>query len=262
MRCGWNLWSFPIHKELCNTFLSRVNANGLLSKRSSKQWYDTEAKRFLPDRLVRGTCPNPKCNSESAYSNECGQCGHQHKPHELKDPKSVVTGATPEMRDTMHWWLDMGAASETMRTWLLTKAKTWRPAVLAHVMDDLMHSVRFARELEDAYKAMKALLPNHKQKYTAGKQVLLQFENKADRALGEKALAAAAIPNEHADEWAQRSISREIAWGIPIEGEPELLGETLYVWPDSLIAPIAFTQVALKNRGDDSGEATRAELLA
>ena len=79
--------TFPIQKELCDFFLTRLHANGMLEKRTSRQWYDPQLNRFLPDRLVRGTCPNPKCNYENAYSDECDRCGHQHEPTELINPQ-------------------------------------------------------------------------------------------------------------------------------------------------------------------------------
>jgi methionyl-tRNA synthetase len=82
---------------------------------------------------------------------------------------------------------------------------------------------------------------------------VLQFENKPDLETGRAALAAQGIASVYADEWGHRAITRDIAWGIPVpeDIDPELVGKTLYVWPDSLIAPIAFSQVALRERGED-----------
>ena len=89
---------FPIHSAVAHDFLSRMAKNGLLQKRTSRQWYDPKAQRFLPDRFVRGRCPNPKCDNENAYSDECDRCGHQHDPSALINPRSAVSDATPEMR--------------------------------------------------------------------------------------------------------------------------------------------------------------------
>ena len=69
----------PIQKELCDFFLTRLHANGMLEKRTSRPWYDPQLGRFLPDRLVRGTCPNPKCNFDNAYSDECDRCGQARR---------------------------------------------------------------------------------------------------------------------------------------------------------------------------------------
>ncbi len=246
---------FPRQKQLCDFFIRRLHANGLLKKRASKQWYDARLSRFLPDRLVRGTCPNPKCGFDGAYSDECDRCGHQHEPTELINPKSVLSGTTPEMRETVHWYLDMWSVSETLRIWIEGKAKSkqWRPSVIADTLEKVMPSLRLPGEQEARYKEIKASLPAHKSKYAPGKKVILQFENKASLAAGQQALAAAGISAELADEWAHRSITRDIAWGVPVPADidPDLAGKTLYVWPDSLIAPIAFTQVALAEKGRD-----------
>jgi methionyl-tRNA synthetase len=243
---------FPIHKQVCQDFLRRLHANGLLEKRTSRQWYDPEMKRFLPDRLVRGTCPNPKCGNPNAYSDECDKCGHQHDPTQLINPRSELTNATPEMRDTVHWWLDMWSVSETLRVWIEGKKKTWRPSVIADTLEKVMPSLRFDGEHEPRYKELKTGLPAHKSKYAPGKKVVLQFGNKTDLATAAAALQKEGISTALVDEWAHRSITRDIAWGVPVPDiDPDLAGKTLYVWPDSLIAPISFSQVALVGKGLD-----------
>lgn len=243
---------FPIHREVCQDFLRRLHANGMLEKRASMQWYDPKAERFLADRFVRGRCPNPKCDNTEAFSDECDRCGAQYEPTALIDPRSSVSDATPVMRETTHWFLDMWKVSETLREWLQGKQKTWRASMLADVLDRVMPSLRFAGEREKDYVAIKATLPKHKSKYAQGKQVVLQFGSKADLDTARASLKELGIETAVVDEWAHRSITRDIAWGIPVpDVDPDLAGKTLYVWPDSLIAPIAFTQVALKERGDD-----------
>ncbi|MCG5052758.1 MAG: class I tRNA ligase family protein [Myxococcales bacterium] len=244
---------FPVHAALSQDFLRRLHANGLLEKRSTKQWYDPDMKRFLPDRYVRGQCPNPKCGNPDAYSDECDRCGHQHEPTDLINPRSTLSAATPEMRDTVHWFLDMSAVSETLRTWIQSKQKAWRPAVVADVLDKVLPALRFEGVLEDQYKGLKASLPKHKAKYAPGKQVVLQFGDKASLETARATLTANGIPSEIADEWGHRSITRDISWGIPVPADvdPALEGKTLYVWPDSLIAPISFCQVALEKQGRD-----------
>lgn len=246
-----------IQKGLVHDLLVRLAQNGLLEKRTSRQWYDPKAARFLPDRLVRGTCPNPKCGDPNAYSDECDLCGHQHDPSALIDPRSAVSDGVPELRDTVHWWLDMGAVAPTLRQWIESKSKTWRRTVLADVLDRVKPSLRFDAEHEPLYKAHKSELPGHKAKYAPGKKVLLQFDDEAGLATGRGQLLALGIDTEPADEWACRPITRDIAWGVPITEDPELAGKTLYVWPDSLIAPLAFTQLALSARGRDPAEYAR-----
>jgi methionyl-tRNA synthetase len=243
---------FPLHTAVCQEFITKLQANGLLDKRTSKQWYDPQKERFLPDRFVRGTCPNPKCGDPNAYSDECPKCGHQHLPTDLLAPRSTISNATPELRDTVHLWLNMWDVSDTLREWLEGKQKTWRTSTLSDPLDRVRPALRFDRQHEEAYKGFKDTLPKHKSKYGAGGQVVLQFGNKLDLETARGVLSGHAITTELVDEWAYRSITRDIAWGIPLPGDdPELAGKTLYVWPDSLIAPISFSQVALQKRGQD-----------
>ncbi len=247
----------PRHTAQCQAMLEKLHSNGMLEKRTSQQWYDPKVDRFLPDRLVRGHCPNPKCDNEDAYADECSICGHQHEPTELVSPRSAVSDATPELRDTEHLWLDMWAVSDVLKQWIETKKKNWRPVVVQQVLETVQPSLRFDREHEEAYKGIKAELPKHKRKYTAGKQVLLQLTSKPDMTAAATTLADHGIATEVANEWAYRSITRDIKWGVPLpELDPALAGKTLYVWPDSLIAPISFSQLALETSGRDPASYT------
>src|SRR5215468_2052306 len=243
---------FPLHSALSQDFVRKLYRNGMLENGSSRQWYDPKLERFLPDRYVRGKCPNPKCGNKSAYSDECDQCGHQHDPSELIDPKSALSDATPVMRDTVHWFLDMWKVAETLRVWIESKAGSWRQSVLSEVLGRVLPGLRFAGDREAAYKELRASLPPHKMKYTAGKNIALQFKNRPDAEAGAAALAAAGIASTPDDDWAHRSITRDVSWGLPLPDDldPEMAGKTLYVWPDSLIAPISFSQVALAARGE------------
>ncbi len=75
---------FPEHKELCQDFIRKLHKNGMLEKRTSKQWFDPKLNRFLQDRLVSGKCPNPKCENQKAYSEECDVCGLVYNPTETE----------------------------------------------------------------------------------------------------------------------------------------------------------------------------------
>jgi methionyl-tRNA synthetase len=243
--------AFPIHSALAQEMLRKIHKNGLLEKRLSRQWFDPKLSRFLQDRFVNGTCP--KCANTRAYSDQCDNCGAQYEPSELIEPRSTLSDATPELRDTVHWWLDLWKVSEPLRQWIQSKEKAWRSAVYTEVLGTVLPALAFANTFEEKYKGIKATLPKHKSKYAAGKKVQLQFESKADFESARAELAKLGIENQILDGWAHRSISRDVAWGIPMPADidPEMKGKTLYVWPDSLIAPIAFTQVALLAKGKD-----------
>jgi len=247
---------FPLHQELAQEFIRKLYKNGMLEKRTSRQWFDPKIERFLQDRLVRGKCPNPKCDNEAAYSDQCEKCGTHYEPTELVNPRSAMSDGIPILKDTVHWWLDMWKVSELLRVWIQTKEKTWRHAVFNEVINTVLPALSFDNIHEPKYKEIKAGLPKHKSKYAAGKKVALTFETKIDLSEGRKILDQNGIPSALLDEWAHRPISRDVAWGIPmpIDLDPEMAGKTLYVWPDSLIAPISFTKVALKQKGLDSSK--------
>ncbi len=242
---------FPHHKELCQDFIRKLHKNGMLEKRTTQQWFDPKLGRFLQDRLVNGKCPNPKCDNENAYSDECEKCGANYSPAELINPRSTVSDGIPELKDTVHWWLDMWKVSELLRVWIQGKEKTWRHALYTEVINTVLPALSFDNIHEAKYKEIKASLPKHKSKYAAGKKVACTFENKEDLNTGRTFLLENGIPSAFLDEWAHRPISRDVSWGIPmpVDLDPDMAGKTLYVWPDSLIAPISFTKVALKEKG-------------
>ena len=245
---------FPIHKELAQDFIRKLYRNGMLEKKTSRQWFDPKLERFLQDRLVRGKCPNPKCDNESAYSDECEKCGTHYDPAQLINPTSAVSDGIPVLKDTVHWWLDLWKVSEQLRTWIQSKEKKWRQAIFNEVIGTVMPALSFDNIHEAKYKTLKEALPPHKSKYAAGKKVALTFETKEALTAARAQLLENEIPSELLDAWAHRSISRDVSWGIPMPADldPEMEGKTLYVWPDSLIAPISFSQVALAQKGRDA----------
>jgi methionyl-tRNA synthetase len=244
---------FPITKELVADFIRQLDKNGMLQKRTTRQWYDPKMKRFLQDRLVRGRCPNPKCDNTKAYSDECDVCGSHYDPSELIDPRSAISDAVPELRDTVHWWLDMWHVDDVLREWIQSKADTWRSVVYKEAISTVLPTLSFEAQLESGYNDVKASLPPHKRQFAPRKRIALQFESKAALEEGRAALKRAGVESEISDGWAYRSITRDVAWGIPLptDVDPEMAGKTFYVWAESLIAPMAFTQVALARRGDD-----------
>jgi methionyl-tRNA synthetase len=250
---------YPMHAELCQHFMRQLWHNGMLEKRTSKQWFDPQLKRFLQDRNVTGKCPNPNCSNESAYSDNCEVCGAQYDPAELINPKSSLSAATPELKDTVHWWLDMWKVSDQLGEWIKSKQNKWRKGVFNEVFETVQPALQFDNTHEPVFKELRADLPKHKSRYAPGKKVVVQFENKTDLNQGLKMLAGKGISSQLLDGWAHRSITRDVSWGIPVppEIDPEMQGKTLYVWPDSLIAPISFTKLALQQNGRDPQEYER-----
>ncbi|CNG25690.1 methionyl-tRNA synthetase [Yersinia enterocolitica] len=103
------------NRELSSLIYSRLKANGYIKNRTISQLYDPEKGMFLPDRFVKGTCP--KCKSPDQYGDNCEVCGATYSPTELIDPKSAVSGATPVMRESEHFFFDLPAFSDMLQAW-------------------------------------------------------------------------------------------------------------------------------------------------
>ncbi|MDC9582406.1 methionine--tRNA ligase [Xenorhabdus sp. PR6a] len=103
------------NRALASKIYLELKKNGYIKNRTISQLYDPEKGMFLPDRFVKGACP--KCKAEDQYGDNCEVCGTTYSPTELINPRSVVSGATPEMRDTEHFFFDLPAFSEMLQKW-------------------------------------------------------------------------------------------------------------------------------------------------
>ncbi|WP_295731133.1 methionine--tRNA ligase [uncultured Muribaculum sp.] len=115
------------HSATASEFFRRLYDNGQFVEQTSKQLYDPEAGQFLADRYVTGKCPH--CGNERAYGDQCEACGTSLSPDELIDPKSAITGAVPELRDTHHWYLPLDRWEGKLREWILEGHKEWKTNV-------------------------------------------------------------------------------------------------------------------------------------
>ncbi len=124
--------SLPIHHETGKEFFLEFYNRGILNEKHSLQFYDEKAKMFLPDRYVEGTCPN--CGYEEARSDECENCGALYQPNELKNPKSKITGETPILKETSHWYFPLGSYQERLEKYIdeMNGKYGWKDNVLQY----------------------------------------------------------------------------------------------------------------------------------
>lgn len=115
------------HAATTQEVLRGLHANGFLEARTTLQPYDPVAERFLPDRYVEGTCP--RCGSDGARGDQCDACGATLDPTDLVDPRSKLTGATPEQRETEHYFLLLPKLADRLLAWLESR-EGWRPHVI------------------------------------------------------------------------------------------------------------------------------------
>ncbi|MFY7788976.1 MAG: class I tRNA ligase family protein, partial [Thermoflexibacteraceae bacterium] len=113
--------SSPIHHKTSQDFFLQLNNTGKFKLIENEQFYDTEAKQFLADRYIIGTCP--KCGHDAAYGDQCEKCGSTLSPTELINPKSTLSGSTPILKNTTHWYLPLNEYEAWLREWLLDGKK-------------------------------------------------------------------------------------------------------------------------------------------
>lgn len=119
--------SSSTHHEMSSRFFLKLYEEGKLIQQTSEQYYDPEAGQFLADRYITGTCPH--CHNERAYGDQCEACGTSLNPTDLIDPHSTISGATPVMKETTHWYLPLGEYEGFLREWILDGHKEWKPNV-------------------------------------------------------------------------------------------------------------------------------------
>lgn len=177
--------SSDAHRETSQAFFRTLAEGDRLIEKTEEQLFDPEAGLFLADRFVRGTCPS--CGYEDAYGDQCEQCGASLSPKELIDPRSALTGATPVLRETTHWYLPLGAMQPQLEAWIAEHPE-WKANVLGQVK------------------------------------------------------------SWFADGLADRAVTRDLPWGVPVPGGEE--GKVLYVWFDAPIGYVSATKEWAETTGD------------
>ncbi|HEX9739564.1 MAG TPA: methionine--tRNA ligase [Ignavibacteriaceae bacterium] len=124
--------SLPIHHETAREFFMEFYNRGILIEKKTNQFYDEKAKMFLPDRYVEGTCP--KCGYEQARSDECENCGSLYDPSELINPVSKISGKTPTLRETTHFYFPLGKYQPALEKYVeeMNKKYGWKDNVLQY----------------------------------------------------------------------------------------------------------------------------------
>ena len=142
--------SAPIHHETASAFFTKLYNDGKFIEQVTEQLYDPEADQFLADRFVVGTCP--KCGNTESYGDQCEKCGTSHNGTDLIDPKSAITGNTPELKETKHWFLPLDEYSDWLNEWIVEgHSKDWKANVLGQVkswITDGLHPRAVTRDLD------------------------------------------------------------------------------------------------------------------
>ncbi len=137
-----------MHRETASAFFKKLYDKGEFIEKTSTQLYDEQADQWLADRYVTGTCP--KCGNEHAYGDQCEACGSSLNATDLINPKSAITGNTPVLKETKHWYMPLDKWEPALRQWILEEHKEWKPNVYGQCkswLDDHLQPRAVTRDL-------------------------------------------------------------------------------------------------------------------
>lgn len=164
------------HEQIAQAMFLALKQNGYLYTERQMQWYAPSQARFLPDRYVEGTCYI--CGYTNARSDQCDKCGNLLDPAKLIEPRSKIDGSTPELRETEHFFLDLGRLQDTVVQFLKLRESYWRPNVLrqslGQIQSDGLHGRAITRDLDWGIPLPKDDLPEGKEWET--KRLYVWFE--------------------------------------------------------------------------------------
>ena len=142
--------SSATHAEVSSGFFTKLNNEGKFIEQTTQQYFDEKAQQFLADRYIVGTCPN--CGNENAYGDQCERCGTSLSPTELINPRSMLSGAQPVLRDTRHWFLPLDQYEPWLREWIVEGHKhDWKANVYGQCkswIDQGLHPRAVTRDLD------------------------------------------------------------------------------------------------------------------
>ena len=248
-----------VHEQVTDEILHRLKDAGVLTRRSTLQFYDPRAGQFLNGRQVVGRCPIQGCKSEKAYADEC-DLGHQFEPEELIAPVSALTGETPELRPVENLYFDLPAYRDYLTRYTdgLEDDDTVRPVVVKTMEEWLGDPVLYIQnKFREAFDAVEGELPAHTVVEPEGNKssFTVVFPSWRERDEAHAVLGRGRVRFRSGKALVPFRITGNISWGVPVDDSCGCSGLTCWVWPESLWAPISFTRTALaeaERAGDDA----------
>ena len=212
--------SDPLHHQTAQDFFRVLNSQGDLEVLDSEQYYDEDAKTFLADRYIIGTCP--VCANPNAYGDQCEKCGTSLSPDQLINPHSTLSGNAPVKKATKHWYLPLNRHEDFLRKWILEDHKEdWKTNVLGQCkswLDAGLHPRAVTRDLDWGIKVPASPSPSE--------------------------------GGEPAYEIIESSL-HSFTKSPPLVREAFVDGKVLYVWFDAPIGYISATKQWALNTGKD-----------
>jgi methionyl-tRNA synthetase len=161
--------SAPIHHQTASAFFKTLYDKGVFKEEITQQFYDEEAKQFLADRYITGTCPN--CGNTNAYGDQCENCGRTLNATELINPKSKLSGNVPVLKPTKNWFLPLNEFQEKIANWITDQVDHWKTNVYMQCMSWLNDGLKPRAMTRDLDWGVKVPLPD-----TEGKVLYVWFD--------------------------------------------------------------------------------------
>lgn len=242
-----------MHNIVSKEFIKRLYDLGYLEKISNAQFYDPKAGVFLNGRQVIGKCPVAGCNSEKAYADEC-DLGHQYMPINLIDPKSTLTGEKPIMKNVANWYFKLTEFNDILKKYVENeeKQKNVRPVVTKTIKEFLEPPVIYVmNNYRNIYESVKNTMPEHEFIEESNKtSFTIKFKTLHERDAAVKILNDNKVRFREGKTLVPFRLTGNIEWGVKapkLDDSTDNL--TVWVWPESLWAPISFTCAYLKRKG-------------
>lgn len=243
-----------IHRDVSDAFIKGLYDNGHLKKITTSQFYDTETGTFLNGRQVVGQCPIDGCQSDRGYADECA-LGHQYMPADLINPKSTLSGKKPEMRDVTNWYFKLDEFHELLTRWVegLEQREGMRKFVTRSIREFLEPPVIYVKKDQlELLESIASGLPSYTINNGAGKSsCAVVFDDLESRERACLVMAEAGIRFRTGKTLVPFRLTGDVEWGVPAINLEGMDGLTVWVWPESLWAPISFTMTYLEAQQRD-----------
>lgn len=241
--------SVHVHERTTCDILHRLQERGVLTKMSTKQFYDPKAQQFLNGRQVIGRCPIQGCKSEKAYADEC-DLGHQFEPEELIAPKSQLTGETPELVPVDNLYFDLPAYLDFLKAYTAElEADPTVRSVVSKTMEEWLNPAQLyiQNKFREAFDAIEGKLPAHTVTEPEGNKssFTVTFPSWKERDEAHDVLNRGGVRFRSGKALVPFRITGNVEWGVPVPNDCGCTDLTCWVWPESLWAPISFTRTVL-----------------
>ena len=240
--------SKEVHAKVSEEIFDALYQKGYLQKLSTPQFYDPEYKVLLNGRQVIGQCPIQGCSSDKGYADECS-LGHQYMPSELINPKSTLSGKTPEVIQVINWYFRLEDFQMLLSDYIsfLQNGTNTRKYQLSAMEEFLKKPLIYIKKSQlERLEAIKDQLPKHTLLDEQNKSsVTIEFDTLSDREQAGVLLSGYGIYYRTGKTLVPFRLSGNIEWGVKVPKKDGIDNLTFWVWPESLWAPISFTRTYL-----------------